>query len=463
MDSQLIIQFVILVVLLMLSAFFSSAETALTCVNTIRLRALADDGNKRARNALKILDNPGKMLSTILIGNNIVNISTTSLATTMTIRAFGSIYVGIATGILTLTVLLFGEIIPKTSANIHAEKLALSYSFWILKLMFLLTPVIFLVDKLSHFFLKLFSIDTNKTGSGMTETELKTYVDVSHEEGVIETEEREMILNVFDLGDSLARDIMIPRIDMTMIDVNASYRNLLALFKETMYSRIPVYENDTDNIIGVVMLKDLFLLSKKTDFSIRDIMREAYYTYETKKTDDLLSEMRENASSVTIVLDEYGASIGLITLEDLLEEIVGEIRDEYDEEEKELIVQLDEKNYRIDGSVKIDDVNDALGTLFQSEDYDSVAGLMIEVIDRLPFQGENVTLEDGTILTAENLSKNRISQILMTLPDPVLKDSEESTDLTDTVEVEKETPAKEDSSTGAATSSIQEIEGTQTE
>lgn len=416
MGSDILIQIIILLTLLMLSAFFSSAETALTCVNPVRMRALSDEGNKKADRVLRILDDPGKMLSTILIGNNIVNISTTSLATTLTIRVFGNAAVGIATGVLTLLVLMFGEIIPKTSANLNAEKLALNYSFWILKLMFLLTPVIFIVDKLSDCFLRLFGIEKGRTGSGMTETELKTYVDVSHEEGVIETEEREMILNVFDLGDSLARDIMIPRINMTMIDVNASYRNLQALFKETMYSRIPVYEEDTDNVIGVVMLKDFFLVSKKTDFSIRSILREAYYTYETKKTDDLLSEMRENSNSVAIVINEYGACAGLITLEDLLEEIVGEIRDEYDEEEKELIQETGEGVYRIDGSVKIDDVNDALCTLYESEDYDSIAGLIIEAIDRLPYQGECVTLADGTILQAEVIEKNRISQVLLTLP-----------------------------------------------
>lgn len=416
MDITSLIQCVSLVVLLALSAFFSSAETALTCVNPIRLRALADEGNKRAACTLKILDDPGKMLSTILIGNNIVNISTTSLATILTIRIWGNYAVGIATGVLTLFVLLFGEIIPKTSAKLNAEKLALLDSYFIYRLMFLLTPVIFLIDKLSRLFFKIMGIDPDATTAGITETELKTYVDVSHEEGVIETEEREMILNVFDLGDSLAKDIMIPRIDMTMIDVNASYKNLEALFKETMYSRIPVYENERDNIIGVVMLKDLFLINKKSDFNIRSILRNAYYTYETKKTDDLLTEMRESSNSVAIVVDEYGASVGLITLEDLLEEIVGEIRDEYDEEEKELIQLIEENTYLIEGSVKIDDVNDRLGTLYESEDYDSIAGMMIEALDRLPFVDEEVTLEDGTKLTAKHIAKNRVTRLLLTLP-----------------------------------------------
>ena len=415
MDSGLVIQIVTIIILLMLSAFFSSAETSLTCVNLVRIHTLAEGGDKRAARVEKILSNPGKMLSTILIGNNIVNISASSLVTTFTIKVFGNYAVGIATGVLTVLVLMFGEILPKTAANLCAEKLALAYSFFILKLIWLLTPIVFLVDKLSQFLMKLLGIDTSKTGSGMTETELKTYVDVSHEEGVIESDEREMILNVFDLNDSLARDIMIPRIDMTMVDVETGYRSLQAVFKETMFSRIPVYKGEKDNIIGIVTLKDFFS-NGRTDFSLRSIMREAYYTFETKKTDELLNEMRESSNSIAIVLDEYGACAGLITMEDLLEEIVGEIRDEYDEEEKQLIQKISAHRYRIDGSVKIDDVNDALGTSYESEDYDSIAGLLIEALDRLPAQGESVTLADGTTLLAEKIEKNRISHVLLTLP-----------------------------------------------
>ena len=415
MDSGLVIQIVTIIILLMLSAFFSSAETSLTCVNLVRIHTLAEGGDKRAARVEKILSNPGKMLSTILIGNNIVNISASSLVTTFTIKVFGNYAVGIATGVLTVLVLMFGEILPKTAANLCAEKLALAYSFFILKLIWLLTPIVFLVDKLSQFLMKLLGIDTSKTGSGMTETELKTYVDVSHEEGVIESDEREMILNVFDLNDSLARDIMIPRIDMTMVDVETGYRSLQAVFKETMFSRIPVYEGEKDNIIGIVTLKDFFS-NGRTDFSLRSIMREAYYTFETKKTDELLNEMRESSNSIAIVLDEYGDCAGLITREDLLEEIVGEIRDEYDEEEKQLIQKISAHRYRIDGSVKIDDVNDALGTSYESEDYDSIAGLLIEALDRLPAQGESVTLADGTTLLAEKIEKNRISHVLLTLP-----------------------------------------------
>lgn len=417
MDTSVAIQLVVLIVLIMLSAFFSSAETALTCVNKVKMKTLADDGSKNAGRVLEILESPGKMLSTILIGNNLVNISATSLATTLTIQIFGSIFVGAATGILTILILLFGEIVPKTAASINSEKLALTYSPFIKLLMFLLTPVIFIVDKLSGFLLKLMHINANGSYNPMTESELKTYVEVSHEDGAIESEEREMILNVFDLGDSLARDIMIPRIEMTMVDVDISYLKLQNIFKNTLYSRIPVYEGDKDHIIGIVTLKDFFLVSKKSSFHIRDIMRDIYYTYETKKTDDLLIEMRESANNIAVVLDEYGATVGMISLEDLLEEIVGEIRDEYDEEEEELLKEVDTRTYDIAGSMKLDDINDALFTTFDSDDYDSIGGIMIEKLDRIPKKGESVTLDDGTIITATAMNKNRIMRVTVVLPE----------------------------------------------
>ncbi len=448
MDTPEAIQLMILFVLLMLSAFFSSAETALTCVNKVKMKTLADEGNKNAKRVLEILESPGKMLSTILIGNNLVNISTTSLATTLTIKVFGSVFVGAATGILTILILLFGEIVPKTAASINSEKLALTYSPLIKFLMFILTPVIFVIDKLSGFLLKLMHINAKGAYNPMTESELKTYVEVSHEDGAIESEEREMILNVFDLGDSLARDIMIPRIDMTMVDVDTSYARLQNLFKNTLYSRIPVYEEDKDHIIGCVTLKDFFLASKKTDFNVRTIMRDIYYTYETKKTDDLLIEMRESANNIAVVLDEYGAAVGLITLEDLLEEIVGEIRDEYDEEEEELLKEIDTRTYDIAGSMKLDDINDALLTTFDSDDYDSIGGIMIEHLDRIPKKGENVTLEDGTVITASVMNKNRIMRVTVILPEKseeTEKENEETAEVSGKDETASDTSSPENS------------------
>lgn len=418
MDTPGVIQLVILAVLLVLSAFFSSAETALTTISAVKIRAMVEENPKgRVLTLQKILDNKGKLISAVLIGNNIVNISASSLMTSLVIRLWGNAAVGIGTGILTLFVLIFGEIVPKTWAMCNNEKLSLAYANVIYFLMTVLTPVIFIVDKISGFFLKLMHIDPSSR-SAMTETELKTYVDVSHEDGVIEQEEKKLIYNVFEFGDSVAKDVMIPRISMTTVDVNAAYDELLAIFSESMYTRIPVYENEIDNIIGFVNVKDFLLVTDKSAFQIRDIIREGYYTYEYKGTADLLLEMRRITSNVALVLNEYGATVGMITIEDLLEEIVGEIRDEYDEDEAELLKKLDDFKYEVGGSMKLGDINDALNTTFESEDYDSIGGIMIELLDRFPTEGEEVVTEDGVSITATKVDNNRIETVVIVLPPP---------------------------------------------
>lgn len=415
MDTSGVIQLVVLFILILLSAFFSSAETALTTVNRVQIRALEEEGNKRAAKVNKILDNYGKMLSTILIGNNIVNLSASSLATTLAIRI--NLAVGIATGILTVAVLLCGEIVPKTWAMLYSEKLSLMYSGIIYFLMQVLTPVIFVVDKMSNAILRLMHIDPNKKSATMTENVLKTYVEVSHEEGVIESDERQMIFNLFDYSDALAKDVMIPRINMVTISLDATYDEVLAVFRESMYTRLPVYQEDKDNIIGLINVKDFILTENKDSFKVENNIRKGHYTYEYKKVADLMYEMREKSTNVTFVLNEYGATVGMITVEDLLEEIVGEIRDEYDADEEELIQKNEDGSYLVEGSMKLDDINNALGTEFESEDYDSIGGIIIESLDRLPEDNEEVTLEDGTILKVQGIDQNRIIKVLMTLPE----------------------------------------------
>lgn len=418
MDSSSVLQFIFLIVLIALSAFFSSAETALTTVNRVRVRTLIDEGNRRAAVLQKVLDNYSKMLSSILIGNNVVNLSASALTTTLAMKLWGNYAVSIATGVLTLVVLLCGEIVPKNAATLNAEKISLAYARIIYYLMKLLTPLIYIVDRLSVGIMILLHVDPNKKKDQITESELKTYVDVSHEDGVIESEEREMIYNVFDFSDAVAKDIMIPRIDMSTINVEAGYEELLGVFKEYMYTRIPVYQDDNDNIIGLVNIKDFILVEDRENFKITDILRDAYYTYEFKKTADLMIEMREKRFNVAFVLNEYGSCVGMITLEDLLEEIVGEIRDEYDADEDELIQEISERQYLVEGGMKLDDINDALGTELESEDYDSIGGIIIEILDRMPVPGDEVTTEAGIMLRAENVQQNRITKVLMTLPEP---------------------------------------------
>ncbi|WP_026652707.1 HlyC/CorC family transporter [Butyrivibrio proteoclasticus] len=409
------IRLIILIVLVLLSSFFSSAETAFMTVNRVKMKALFDEGNKRAGLVLKICEDTQKMLSAILIGNNIVNLSASALMTVYVTDLFGSFAVGIGTGVLTLVVLILGEIIPKTVATAYAENMSLWYARIVLVIMVVMKPLNFVINGVATAILKLFRVDTNSR-QAMTENELKTYVDVSHEDGVIEQGEKEIIYNVFDFSDAVAKDIMIPRIDMTCVSTDADYNEVMKVFKEEMYTRIPVYEgNEQDNIIGLINIKDLVLLEDKENFKISDHIRKAYYTYEFKKTADLLMEMREKSQNVAFVLSEYGATVGMITLEDLLEEIVGEIRDEYDSDEATLIQNIGGRRYLVEGNMKLDDINDALGTNLDSEDYDSIGGLMIENLDRLPGYGETVTLQNGITLTARGIKRNRITKVLITV------------------------------------------------
>ena len=401
MESSDAIQLLIILVLVALSAFFSSSETALTTVNKIRIRTLADAGDSRAAMVLKVTGNPGKMLSAILIGNNIVNMYASSLTTLLSSKLFGNEMVGAATGVITFLILIFGEITPKTSATLSSEKMSLRCAGVIFVLMVLFTPFIFVINKLSLLVLKLVGVDPNKKAESITEDELRTIVEVSHEEGVIETEEKKMINNVFDFGDSVAKDVIVPRIDMAFVDVNASYAEVIEIFRQEKYTRFPVYEETTDNVIGILNVKDILLAGEREQFSVRDYLRAPYYTYEFKKVSELMVEMKKANVNIIIVLDEYGATAGLITLEDMLEEIVGDIRDEYDE-----------------GSMKLDDLNDRLELKLESEDYDSVGGLVIGLLDHLPEEGEDVVF-DNVRLVVDRVEKNRIDRIHLYILNPV--------------------------------------------
>lgn len=423
MDPSAAIQIIVLIILLFGSAFFSSAETSLTTVNRIKIRSLAEEGNKRAKMVIKITDDSSRMLSAILIGNNIVNLSASSLTTTIAYNlSNGASAIAIATGILTLLILIFGEITPKTAATIHAEKLALSYAYPIRFIMIILTPVSFIINVLSRGILFLLRIDPDAKLNTMTENELRTIVDVSHEDGVIEEEEKEMIYNVFDLGDAKAKDVMVPRVNVTFADVDSTYEELLNIFREDKFTRLPVYEETTDNVIGTINMKDLLLFDNTKEFHIRDILREAYFTHEHKSISELLVEMRQASLNIAIVLDEYGETAGLITLEDILEEIVGEIRDEYDENEEEFFKQINEREFIVEGSMNLDDLNDRIDLHLESEDYDSLGGYIIEHLDRLPDIRDEVVTEDGVRMVVDSLDKNRIEKVHIYLPEDFYKE-----------------------------------------
>jgi len=443
LDTVGVIQILTIFVLLFLSGFFSSAETALTTVSKIRMQSLADEGDKRAIRVLSIQEHYSKMLSAILIGNNIVNISMSSIATSLTIRLVGNYAVGICTGILTLLVLIFGEIVPKTWATANSHKLSLAFSGIIKAIMTVLTPVIFIIDGIANIVFKVFHVDANARKNLMTEPELRAYVDASHKDGVIEMEEKKIIYNIFDFSDAVAKDIMIPRANMVSADITSSYRDVFNLFKESMYTRIPIFEEQEDNIIGLINVKDFLLVTDKRGFDLHTILRKANYTYEYKKTADLLDELRKESTNIVFVLNEYGATVGMITLEDLLEEIVGEIRDEYDEDEKKQIQSVpgEERTYLVEGTMNLNDINDRLETDFDSEDYDSIGGIIIEALDRFPVDKEIVTLDDGTILQVMSIRNHRIVQVKMTLPEPVFVNPDKRDN---SGEEDKESPAETD-------------------
>ena len=412
-------QLIAIIILLCLSAFFSSSETALTTVNQIRMRTLADNGDKRAARVLHVTGNPGKMLSAILIGNNIVNLSASSISTSLAIHLFGNTGAGIATGILTFLILIFGEVTPKTMATIKADSMSLTAAAPIGFLMKILTPVIFIINKLSLGLMFLLHVNIKDAQKKMTEEELRTIVDVSQENGVIEHEERDMIHNLFDFGDAEAKEIMVPRIDMTFVQADATYQEVLDIFRQDMFTRLPVYEDSTDNVIGIINMKDFLLQNDTPEFSVRNLLREPYFTYEHKNTADLFLEMRKSSISLAIVLDEYGVTAGLITLEDLLEEIVGEILDEYDADEEDDITRISDREFYVLGSANLNDVSEALSLHFTSDDYDTIGGYCLGLLDHLPEKNEIILTDNNILLRIDRMEKNRIERIYIRLPEPL--------------------------------------------
>ncbi|MCM1172961.1 MAG: hemolysin family protein [Clostridium sp.] len=423
-----IAQLVILVILLILSGFFSSAETALTTVNKLKLRTLSEEGKKRATKVLAVTENSGKLLSTILIGNNIVNISASALATTLCTEVFGSKFIGISTGILTVLVLIFGEVTPKTLAAKYSIQLSMLFVYPIWILMIILTPAVWLLNIITGTIFKILHVDTSDKGDTMTESELRTIFDVSHEDGVLETSEKFMISNVVDFGDALSKDIMIPRADVVFADINATYEELVSKFSKETYSRIPIYEDSKDNVVGLLYIKDLFFYKEKhgtENFDARNVLRKPLFVYEYQKTSQIFADMKTSSVTMAVVLDEYGVTSGIITMEDLIEEIVGEIRDEYDTDEADYIKVISENVYDIDASIKLNDLNDALDIKLTSEDYDSLAGFVIELLDKLPDEGDAAKYKNLDFKVTK-VNRNRVERITLSIePEKKNDDKEE--------------------------------------
>ncbi|MGM0596597.1 MAG: hemolysin family protein [Myxococcota bacterium] len=398
-----------LFILISLSAFFSGSETAFMAVNRIKIKEKVQRGDKYAIKVDNLLQNQTKLLTTILIGNNLVNIATSSIATALSIELFGSKGVGIATGVVTILILIFGEITPKSLGNNRSIDFAKAAAVPLYYLEIILSPFIYIFTKIVNFFVK----DKRLMSSAfLSEEEIKRFVDVSQREGVIKEAEQEMIQNVFEFDDTLVKEIMIPRIDMVCIEKNASLNDLIKLGVEKGHSRIPVYEESVDNIIGLIYVKDFLklLLEKKDDVDIEEFVKPIYFIPESKPINQLLSEMKDRKEHMAVVVDEYGGTSGLITIEDLLEEIVGDIEDEFDLE-KSYIEVIDKNKLLLDGRVDIEKLNRYLPEpLEDSDDYETVSGLVLYYLNRLPVQGEKLELGDMTFVV-ESIIDNRIRKI----------------------------------------------------
>ena len=357
---------------------------------------MVDDKVKNAKLIQKVLDNPNKLLSAILIGNNLVNNLAASLATILATKFFGSSGVGIATGVLTVLVLIFGEITPKTYARNNCEKISVFCIKVIYFCTIIFTPIIAILNVITSNIVKLLG-GNNDDKHSVTEVEFRTMVDVSHEEGVLESTEKEMITNVVDFGDSDAEDVMVPRMDMVSIPEDMSYQGVMQVFRKERFTRLPVYADTNDHIVGVLSFKDVMFVEDTANFKVADYMKEPYFTYESKPCSKLFNIMKRDKLSMAIVLDEYGGTAGIVTLQD-----------------EEEIIKFRDNEYIVNGSAKLDDVNEVLGTNFEFEDVESIGGYVIALVDRFPKKGEQISdkTADFTILLSE---KNRIEKMRIVL------------------------------------------------
>jgi len=407
------IEVVVLILLVLLSGFFSGSETALMAVSRIRIRHQMEKGNKRAERVHRLHKRPNRMLSTILLGNNLVNIAAASLATKMAIDFFGSKGLGIATGVMTLIVLVFGEIIPKGYANRHSERIALLISGPIELLVTVCYPLIKLLTNFTNLVIKGLGGEVKKRPL-VTEEEFLTLVDVGAEEGVIELDEREMIEGIFEFGETTVKEVMVPRTEMNVLEVDTSVDKALDYVLETGNSRTPVYEKGIDDVKGILYTKDLlrYIRDGSRDLKLEGVLRPAYFVPDTMKLDDLLQEFQKRKIQIAMVVDEYGGTAGLVTLEDLLEEIVGEIEDVHDKDVV-MLKRLNSNTAVVDARMDIEELNEAFGVNLPSEgDFETVGGLVVSTFGRIPPVGERVLVGEVAIIVEEADDKS-VSSVKM--------------------------------------------------
>lgn len=422
-DAEAWLQLIILIIALILCGLASASETALTSVSRIKLRNLAEEGDQKAIQIERLLAEPNTFLSTILVVNSVAVIVASSMATVLALRFSTSFGELLSTILISLVVLIFCEITPKTAALQNPLRWARVMVGPVRATAWLLHPIVRSLSAITNFLVRLMGMQMKRRGPFVTEEELRLLVTVGEKEGVLEEAETEMIHSIFEFADTTVREVMIPRIDMVTLESDATVDEAVDLALQVGFSRIPVYEENIDNIIGVLYTKDMLkqLREGHNSLPVRDLVRAAYFVPETKKLDDLLREIRQKRIHMVIVVDEYGSVAGLVTIEDLVEEIVGDIQDEYDREEK-LYEPVSEDEYIFDAKISIDEFNDLMNTHLESEDYETLGGFLYAQLDKIPSVGDTITFE-GWKFTVLSTRGRRITKVRVKRDDSNHKDS----------------------------------------
>ena len=415
MGSLATLELLSLLALVLVSALLTGAEAAYFSLGRARLKRLAEQHDPEQGPLQPLLSKPHDLLVTILVGITLANIGASAIATAMAATLFGPLGLAISIGVMTVLILVFGEVLPMTLAVEHPER----YSAWVSRpvawLSALLWPVRGILSALTAMTLRLVGSERQRGEPEISEEELRTLVDVGAREGVVDRAEREMIHKVFELEDTLVREVMVPRPDMFCLDMATPPPDILPLLREHLHSRVPVFEDTVDHIVGVLYTKDLLphLKGLPPDFDLRSRLHPPYFVPESKRADALLREFQAKKLHLAVVVDEYGGTAGLVTLEDLLEELVGEIRDEFDEDEH-LIQKVDATSYRVSGKLPIDDLNAATGLHLSKDSFDTVGGWVLDLFGRVPNKGEKTQAGDVTV-TVEKVERTRVIEVLVAI------------------------------------------------
>ncbi len=416
MSGVEILYLVLLLICLLLSAFFSSSETAFVSLQRVRVEHLVNTKVTGAKRVAKMIQQPEKLLSTILLGNNFVNTAAAVLATVLAVSIWGNEQgIIIATIGVTILLLVFGETTPKTLATQHAERLSLTFARPIQAISWLLTPFVIVLSWIASWFSKLIG-GTPVPRSLASEEEIRTMISMGHKEGTVEEAEAEMLHKVFEFGDRPVHEVMVPRPEVISIEQGSKVADFLALYTEHPLSRFPVYQENMDNVVGILSVKDALMALAKgnidNESSIDDLIRPAYFTPETKHINELFAEMRDKNYRMAVVVDEYGGTAGIASLSRLVEEIVGEVGDELVAVEKDYEI-INEYTFQIDGGMRIEEINEEMGLELPEGDYETVAGFMLNLLGHIPRQGEQLRYK-GLKLVVTKMRGRKIDEILLT-------------------------------------------------